>query len=327
MKYLRATIMEPDIVPELERRLGRIHARQRLGIEHDHEEHVFGQGLSFLHLENWYSIHSVIRGVLALAGLLGRGRRNAERIRVVHNRVALPTLPPLFHGFTILQLSDMHADMNPAVMAHLIEMLPDLTYDVCVMTGDFRGRTFGPFEDTLASVARVRASITRSVYGVLGNHDTIRMLPGLEAMGIIMLLNESATLTRGGQHLHLVGIDDAHYYEADNIEKAAAHIPHDECSILLSHTPEVYRHAAHADFRLLLSGHTHGGQVCLPGGVAITLDASVPRHMGAGPWRYHRLIGYTSVGVGSSIVPVRFNCPPEITLHHLECDGSAVPPP
>jgi hypothetical protein len=283
--------METDILPQLELRLGRIHvhARQRLGIEHDHEEHVFGQGLSFFHLENWYSVHGMIRGALAVAGLLGRGRRNTERIRVVHNRVALVTLPPLFQGFTILQLSDMHAAMNPAVMARLIELLQDLTYDICVMTGDFRGRTYGPFEATLESVARVREHITTPVYGPLGNHDTIRMLPGLEAMG------------------------------------TASHISHNECSILLSHTPEVYRHAAHADIRLLLSGHTHGGQVCLPGSIPITLDAAVPRHMGAGPWRYHGLIGYTSVGVGSSIVPIRFNCPPEITLHHLECAGSGVP--
>ena len=102
----------------------------------------------------------------------------------------------------------------------------------------------------------------------------------------------------------------------ENIEKAAA-ATHDEFSILISHTPEVYRQAAHADFNLLLSGHTHGGQICLPGGIPITLDSILPRSMGSGAWKYHDMIGYTSVGAGSSIVPVRFNCPPEITLHHL----------
>ncbi|MGD0533342.1 MAG: hypothetical protein ABSA62_14025 [Methyloceanibacter sp.] len=91
---------------------------------------------------------------------------------------------------------------------------------------------------------------------------------------------------------------------------------YDEFSILISHTPEVYRHAAHADFNLLLSGHTHGGQICLPGGIPITLHSVLPRSMGSGAWKYHD-IGYTSVGAGSSVVPVRFNCPPEITLHHF----------
>jgi predicted MPP superfamily phosphohydrolase len=144
------------------------------------------------------------------------------------------------------------------------------------------------------------------------------MLPHLETMGIRMLMNEAVVIDRDGAHLYLAGIDDAHFYRTDNIEKAAEHIPHDACSILLSHTPEIYRQAAHAGFHLLLSGHTHGGQICLPGGVAITLDSVLPRRLGAGSWRHHGMVGYTSVGAGSSVVSVRFNCPPEITLHSLE---------
>lgn len=165
---------------------------------------------------------------------------------------------------------------------------------------------------------RASAPIKKPIYGVLGNHDTIRMIPELEEIGIRMLLNECEMIERGNQRIHMAGIDDAHFYRADNIEKAASGIPSDEFSILLSHTPEIYRQAAHADFNLLLSGHTHGGQICLPGRIPITLDLVLPRHMGSGAWRYHGMIGYTSVGAGSSIVPVRFNCPPEITLHHLQ---------
>jgi uncharacterized protein len=166
-------------------------------------------------------------------------------------------------------------------------------------------------------MARVRDALKGPIYGVLGDHDTIGLVPGLEAMGIRMLLNENAVIERGGQRLHLGGIDDAHFYGMDSIEKAAAAIPHDEFSILISHTPEVFRQAARANFNLLLSGHTHGGQICLPGGFPITLDSILPRFMGSGPWKYHDMIGYTSVGAGSSVVPVRYNCPPEITLHHL----------
>jgi predicted MPP superfamily phosphohydrolase len=165
----------------------------------------------------------------------------------------------------------------------------------------------------------VRDHISGPVYGVPGNHDTIRMVPGLEAMGIRMLLNECETITRGDQRIWLAGIDDAHFFRLDNIEKAGADIPGDEFSILLSHTPEVYRQAAHAGFNLLLSGHTHGGQLCLPGSIPIILDAMLPRRMGAGAWRHHTMVGYTSVGAGTSLIPVRLNCPPEITLHHLRC--------
>jgi len=126
---------------------------------------------------------------------------------------------------------------------------------------------------------------------------------------------------RGDQAIYLAGIDDAHYYRVDNIEKAASKIPDNGLSILLSHTPEVYCQAAHAGFDLLLSGHTHGGQICLPGPIPITLDSVLPRHMGSGSWKHRDMVGYTSVGVGTSIVPVRINCLPEITLHHLQCSA------
>jgi len=87
------------------------------------------------------------------------------------------------------------------------------------------------------------------------------MVPGLEAMGIRMLLNESEVIVRGDQQIYLAGIDDAHCFKADDIEKAALQIPYGEFSILLSHTPEDLSSGGHADFNLLLSGHTHGGQI------------------------------------------------------------------
>jgi predicted MPP superfamily phosphohydrolase len=309
----------PELLDKLDKRLGRLHARQRLGIETDHEVRVFGGGLNFFHIENWYSAPWVIRLALQLTGLYGRARRNAERVEIRENPVRLRRLPKSFSGFTILQISDMHVEMNEGAMRRLIELLPGLAYDLCVLTGDFRARTFGPFDAMLEGLAQVRSHLNGSVYGVLGNHDTVRMVPGLEEMGIRMLLNESVPIERGGGRVHLAGIDDAHYFRVDNIEKAAASIPPDECCILLSHTPEIYRQAAHAGVDLLLGGHTHGGQICLPGSFPITLDSHLPRRMGSGAWSYHDMAGYTSVGVGSSILPVRLNCPPEITLHRLEC--------
>jgi predicted MPP superfamily phosphohydrolase len=311
--------MHEDILVKLEQRLGRLHARQRLGIETDHEAQVFGQGLTFFHLENWYSAPWIIRNTLKLTGLYWRARRNAERIVVKHNDINFRDLPPLFDGFTILHISDMHADMNEVAMQRLCELVGEMRYDLCVLTGDYRGKTFGPFDAALDGVGRVRSHLRGPIYGVLGNHDTIQMVPGLEAMGIRILLNESEVIERGDQRLHLAGIDDAHFYRVDNIEKASLLIPDDAFSILLSHTPEIYRQAAHANFKLMLSGHTHGGQICLPGSIPITLEAALPRRMGAGPWQHHNMIGYTSVGAGSSVVPVRLNCPPEITLHRLHC--------
>src|SRR6185295_13507364 len=176
-----------------------------------------------------------------------------------------------FDGFTLLQLSELHADMSEPAMRRLTGLLDGLDYDICVLTGDYRGPTHGPYERALAALADLCARIARPVYGVLGNHDTICMVPALERMGIRMLLNEAVVIARGDARIHLAGIDDAHYYRADNIEKAVAGIPPENFSILLSHTPEIFRQAAHADFKVILSGHTHGGQICLPGGIALKL--------------------------------------------------------
>ena len=254
-------------------------------------------------------------------GLYWRGRRNADQIQIRHNYISMNALPSRFDGFTLLRISDLHVEMNEGAIRRLAELLPEMIYDVCVLTGDYRSATFGPFDAALEGLERVRSHLKNPVYGVLGNHDTIRMVPGLEEMGIRMLLNECEKILRGDQAIYLAGIDDAHYYRVDNIEKAASEIPDAGFSILLSHTPEVYRQAAHAGFDLFLSGHTHGGQICLPGFIPITLSSVLPRHMGSGLWKHRDMVGYTSVGVGTSMVPVRINCLPEITLHHLQCSG------
>jgi predicted MPP superfamily phosphohydrolase len=309
--------IDRGVLEKLEERLGRLYARQRLGIEGEREGRVFGQGINFFHPENWYLSASFIRTALMATGLYWRARKNAENIKIRHHDIRSPQVPDSFHGFTILHLSDLHADMNSGAMRRLIELLPTVSYDLCVLTGDYRGKTYGSYQAAIDGLARVRAHLQGPVYGVLGNHDTIRMVPALEEIGIRMLLNESDAIERSGKQIHLVGIDDAHYYRVDNIEKAASSLPAADFSILLSHTPEIYRQAAHAGFQVLLSGHTHGGQICLPGAIPIILDSVLPRRMGAGAWMYRGMVGYTSVGVGSCILPVRLNCPPEITLHRL----------
>ena len=311
--------MDKDILRELEKRLGPLHAKQRLGIETDHEAQVFGQGLTFFHLENVSLAPAIIITALKLAGLYGRARRNAEQVVVKRNELRFASLPESFNGYTILHISDMHVDMSEAAMRCLIGLLDGMEYDLCVLTGDYRGKTFGPFDAALKGVAKVTTHLKRPIFGVLGNHDTIQMVPAMEAMGISMLINECAVITRGNQQIYLAGIDDAHFFRVDNIEKAASQIPKDGFSILLSHTPEIFRQAAHANFNLMLSGHTHGGQLCLPGSIPIKLEAILPRRMGAGAWQYNEMSGYTSVGAGSSVVAVRLNCPPEVTLHRLRC--------
>ena len=306
-----------EVERALELRLGRIHARQRRGIEIDHEARKFGQGLTFFHIENMPVIDAFISAAVRLSGTWGRGRANAARVRLCHNEVFSDRLPASFDGFTILHLTDLHADMSETAMVAAARMVDGLRYDLCVMTGDFRGKTFGPYQASLANMRRLCNALRGDVYGVLGNHDTVLMLPDLERMGIQMLMNEHLTIQRGTQQIFLAGIDDAHFYRVDNIEKVAAAMPEDTFAVLLSHTPEIYRQASHAGFDLLLAGHTHGGQICLPGGIPVILSSRMPRALGKGAWKHRAMAGYTSVGTGACGVPVRFNCPPEVTLHTL----------
>src|SRR5262249_34937665 len=156
---------------------------------------------------------------LKLCGLYERGRGNAEHIVLRTNEVRSARLPPPFSGFIILHISDTHVDMNQRAMSRLAELVPGLQYDICVLTGDFRGKTFGSYDIALKGMAKLVEDLKQPIFGVLGNHDTIRMLPGLEAMGIRMLQNECEIIRRGDQSIYLAGIDDAHYFKVDNIEK------------------------------------------------------------------------------------------------------------
>jgi predicted MPP superfamily phosphohydrolase len=316
--------IDDDTLALLRRRVAKWHLNQRLGIERDYEARIFGQGRNFFHIENWYSIHSIIRGFLKLTLLHGRGRRNARTIEVRRNEFEIPGLPRAFDGYTLLHITDPHLDMAADIPHALIEAVRQVSYDTCVITGDFRAKTFGPCEQALDGMRQVRLHLNDDIYAVLGNHDSIRMVPALEDMGIRMLLNEALPLTRGGKTIYLAGIDDPHYYRADNLERASHGIPEGAVSILLAHSPEIYRHAAFTDFDIMLAGHTHGGQICLPGGAPLMCNVRCPRDLCNGYWTYERLQGYTSAGSGSCIVDVRFNCPPEITLHRLRCprDGS-----
>jgi uncharacterized protein len=309
--------MHEASLQDLSKRIGAEHVRRRLNDETEHEAQLFGQGTLFFNLENWEVAPWLIEMALKLIGLYPRARKNADRVVVRRNTLSSSLLPKGFDGFTILHLSDLHADISAGAMRRLPGLIGDLTYDICVLTGDYRGRTFGPFDKSLDYIRGVIAALRPPIYGVLGNHDSIRMTPGLEAMGIRMLFNECEAIRRGEEAIYLAGVDDAHFYRADDINKAAASIPSGAFSILLSHTPEAYQAAARAGFDLMLSGHTHGGQLCLPGGIPIKLEARLPRSFGAGAWRYGEMAGYTSVGAGTSLLPVRLNCPAEITLHTL----------
>jgi len=298
-------------------RLGPVHARQRLGIEQETEARVFGRDKRSFHLENLTNAPGLIRFCLQAVGLLRRAQANSLKLTTEHNTFVLPDLPSAFEGFRILHLTDLHVDMDEANLQAVIRQIAPLDYDLCVLTGDYRQRTWGPIDDALDGMARLRKAIYGDAYAVLGNHDSVRMVPALEDMGYRLLMNEMVPLERGDSRLYLAGVDDAHYYKVHNLHRAGDDIPAGGISLLLSHTPEIWREAAHAGYDLFLCGHTHGGQLCLPGGIPLTLDSDCPRRLGRGLWQVNGMQGYTSPGAGTSVLNVRLNCPPEVTIHTL----------
>jgi predicted MPP superfamily phosphohydrolase len=308
---------DPELYEYLLRRVGKSHLRQRVGVETEHVADRFGQGQTFFHIENWRIAAVLINLALRVTGMRARGRANVEDFRVCRNRLVLPQLPAAFEGYTLLQLSDLHLDVLDTFPERLAEAIGELEYDLCVLTGDYRFLTHGCHNKAMAGLERLCRDIRTDTYAILGNHDSILMAQPIEALGVKLLLNEHTAVRRRGSAIYLAGIDDPHYFAADNLEKAYEGIPDDAVSLLLAHSPEIYRHAAYVGFDAMLCGHTHGGQICLPGSIPLSLNSSAPRFTGAGPWRYDLMQGYTSVGTGSSVVPARFNCPPEITLHWL----------
>jgi uncharacterized protein len=147
---------DEDILEKLERRLGRLHPKQRIGIEDDHEARMLGRGANFFHPRKWHRRPTIIRSALKLTGLYRRALKNAERVQVRHLDIELPGLPGSFDGFTLLHISDLHVDISDGAMQRLIELLPGLAYDLCVLTGDYRGKTYGPFGATIAGMRAYR---------------------------------------------------------------------------------------------------------------------------------------------------------------------------
>jgi len=307
---------EDQLRPWLQHRLGRDLADRRWRLE----RHDASSGFTKFSPLRWLGGEksaSLIRTTLTMTGMLASGQANTRQIRVAHHEFQIPALPAAFDGFRLLHLTDLHVDMDPANLAAVIGTIKPLEYDQCVLTGDYRSRTYGPVDNAIKGMALLREALQGEPLAVLGNHDSIRLLPAMEAMGFRLLMNENVCLSRANEQLCVAGVDDPHHFKTHDLEKAYSGIPRDTIRILLCHSPELWRAAMNSGTDVFLCGHTHGGQICLPGGIPLTLDADCPRALGNGPWQRQAMQGYTSPGAGTSVVNVRFNCPPEVTIHTL----------
>ncbi len=314
----------PEISPAelaaLAARLGQPAFERRLQVQHQLETDPESDEAGPINVQRMVQKMRVLAGILHATGLAGWGRRNMRDVCRRENILRLRGLPAAFRGAHLLHLSDLHADMDPGTVPAVIRAITGWEYDAIVLTGDYRAHTRHEWATALALCGEVARALRPGVpaFAVLGNHDPLEMVPGLEALGWRVLLNEALPWRRGGAELWLAGVDDDHTYGTADVARARSAVPAGACAVLLSHTPSIYADAASAGFAGFLCGHTHGGQICLPGGFALLNNARAPRWTLRGPWEFQGMSGYTSVGAGACRVPARFFCQPEVTRHTLE---------
>jgi predicted MPP superfamily phosphohydrolase len=274
---------------------------------------------TFFNFENFIYYRIVIALFFKSIGLYRQGVRNALDITVRTDDLFFENLPQEFDGFRIMLLTDLHLDGIPELPDRIIEKIKEIEVDLCLMGGDLRMEVYGPAAPCLRGLRRLVKNINakHGILGVLGNHDCIEMVPDLEEAGVVMLVNDSWHIENDGAQIWIAGIDDPHFYKVHDLQAAFRTVKPGGFTILLSHSPEAYKEAAAFQPAIYLCGHTHGGQIRLQGQKPIFTNSRAPRFTADGPWQYKGMHGFTSRGVGSSGVPLRFNCSAEINIFNL----------
>ena len=269
---------------------------------------------------------------LRAAGMYRRGVENALAPRHTMLPLAYEDLPAAFDGYRILHLTDLQLDALPDLASGLIARLDGTMCDLCALTGDFQADPGGAIDDATLmkplSALLSRIDARDGFLAILGNHDPCTTAGRLEAVGIRVLANEYVQLERNGEALDVVGLDDVGWFFTSGAQRALDALPRPRpFTVALVHSPEFAAEAAAAGCRLYLSGHTHGGQICLPGGIPVITRLRRNRRLVRGRWAYGDMIGYTNAGIGvADLLPVRFNCPPEILTVELRRDAAGPAP-
>ncbi len=238
-------------------------------------------------------------------------------------RIPIPNLPPKFDGYTIAQLTDLHHGflMPQKTIEKIIHKTNTLQKDLIVCTGDFILERNGTKQIDTVWPQLMKLNANDGVYSVLGNHDhwgsTDRSLYWLERSGQ-SIRHKAVPIIKGEEKIWIGGAGD--YLEDDlGIDDAFQHVPDSDCKILLSHNPD----SADTDYKtqidLMISGHTHGGQVNIPF-IGPPILPVKNKSYSSGFIRTEGTNLYISKGLGWAIIPVRFNCLPEISVLRLVLD-------
>jgi uncharacterized protein len=250
--------------------------------------------------------------------------REPSHVVLVRVEVPLARLPKAFDGFTIAHLSDFHYDaFSITPIEKAVRIVNGLNPDLVVLTGDFV--TTSVFstkpEPEAAKAAEPCARLLRDLrsrlgsFAVLGNHDVAAnphfIREALQAQGISVLRNRSQVMEREQSRLWLCGLDSIDTHPP--LEKSLRGVPSNECVVLCIHEPDFADRASRYPVDLQLSGHSHGGQIWIPGIGAFWLPAYARKYP-RGQYRVGGLSLYTNIGLGTIRIPMRVNCVPEVTL-------------
>jgi uncharacterized protein len=275
-----------------------------------------------IYRRHWNLFEDLIRlfgSFLKIFHLYDRGYKNAKNIVLRHLEICSPTLPTPFDGYRILHLTDLHLDTISGIEDIICEKINNLSYDLCILTGDYREGTRGGFGQIIEPMEKIVSHINAAdgVLATLGNHDTYRMVDFMENLGVRVLANETVSIEKGDKQISVTGVDDVQYYytpmASESLEESRGAF-----KIALVHSPELYDVAAKNGYDVYLCGHTHGGQICLPFGIPVVTHVNSGRRFSRGSWRYRSMKGYTNQGCGVVGIPIRFNSQAEITLITLK---------
>lgn len=239
-------------------------------------------------------------------------------LTVEHQRLILKRLPKTFDGFRVVQLSDIHHGpfSSTEQIERAVETANRLQPDIIALTGDYISRERSYAAPCAEMLGKLRARY--GVFAVLGNHDhwtDAALLTDLfRAEGITVLINEGLHFELNGASFWLAGVDD-YMVGLEDLDLALAGAREDEMKLLLAHNPIILRRAARASVDLVLSGHTHGGQVAIRSDRPET--ARTKRRLLKGLGSQGNTQIYVNRGLGTVVLPIRYGCPPEISLLEL----------
>ena len=247
-------------------------------------------------------------------------RRRWLRVRTLE--ISVPGLGAAFDGYRIAQLSDLHiGGLGPRHHAERwVARANALDVDLVALTGDYVTSGTAFHHDIAAVLTRLRAR--DGVVAVMGNHDYFGdgepMMSLLRGGGVTVLCNAHRTISRGDDRLMIVGVDDT-YTRRTDIERALAAHEAGLPVVALAHDPQLFHELARRGVALVLSGHTHWGQVALPFFAERVNLSRLSSRYHAGLYTSGASTLYVHPGLGTSGPPVRLGAPPEITVLRLRC--------